>query len=132
MSENSPVTEVKPRTGEVAKKLLLTILGLTVAVSLLLIVIGLISAWHSMQFSNGFFIAGCLFGMFGLLSVVGNLRARSNFGIVYGQSASDMNLAERTKQWMADINQGYNAMIVLVATAALLIGVAVLIDKLFA
>lgn len=131
------VHETKPESNTekriMTRELLIIILLVTVVVGSVVALIGWISGWQtSTQFSNGFFISGSAVGLLGLLTVLGGYRARSSFGIQYSQSTSDMNLSERTKMWINDLNQGYNALIVCIASGALLIGLAILVDKLFA
>jgi hypothetical protein len=42
-----------------------------------------------------------------------------------------MNILERAKLGMADLNQGYSILAICVASGGLLIGAAVLVDKIF-
>ena len=113
------------------KVVLLTILGFTLSVSIILGLIGWISGWRTdIQFSNGFFFAGGIIVIIGLSSLLGTFSARSNFGIIYSQSAGDMNLLDRAKLWVADIRQGYNMIIICTASGLILIGLAILIDQL--
>jgi hypothetical protein len=118
---------------EMTKHMLVIIPAITIIVGGLTALTGWITGWQTaVQFSNGLFVAGSAVGLLGLLAVLGTYRARANFGIQYSQSTSDMNLSERTKLWVKDINQGYNALIVGVVSGALLIGLAILVDKIFA
>lgn len=136
MTENFEETNEPERTtggNEIPKHMLIIIPVITAAAGILTTLIGIISGWKtSTQFSNGFFICGSAVGLLGLLTVLGSYRSRANFGIQYSQSTSDMNLSERAKLWVKDLNQGYNALIVGVVSGALLIGISVLVDKLFA
>lgn len=136
MSEET-VNETKPETktekSSITRQMLIIIPLITVVIGSAVALIGWIAGWQtSTQFSNGFFISGSAVGLLGLLTVLGGYRARSNFEIQYSQSISDMNLSERAKLWIKDLNQGYNALIVCIASGALLIGLAILVDKLFA
>jgi hypothetical protein len=128
---NSSEPEVNRKKGEVARHLLLAVLGLTAPIAIIQGIVGWIARWDTVKFSNHFFITGAIVATVGLLSVLGNFSARGNFGVQYGQSSSDMNLSERTQLWISDVKQGYNALIVCVASGALLIGLAILVDKLF-
>ena len=69
--------------------------------------------------------------VFGILSVMGGFSMHSNFGMLYSQSASDMNLRERTQRLAADMTQGYSTFIFLCLTGVFLIGLAVLIGSIF-
>jgi hypothetical protein len=56
---------------------------------------------------------------------------RSDFGVVYSQSAGDANILERTKQWIADTEQSYSFYVVLLISGAILMLLSVLIDLVF-
>lgn len=131
VNQKKPKTNTEKKT--MTRHMLIIIPLVTVVVGSVVALIGWITGWQtSTQFSNGFFISGSAVGLLGLLTVLGGYRARSSFSIQYSQSTSDMNLSERTKLWINDLNQGYNALIVCIASGALLIGLAILVDKLFA
>jgi hypothetical protein len=131
VNERKP--ETKTEKDSISRQLLIIILIITIVIGSAVALIGWIAGWQtSTQFSNGFFISGSVVGLVGLLTVLGGYRARASFGIQYSQSTSDMNLSERAKLWIKDLNQGYNALIVCIVSGALLIGLAILIDKLFA
>jgi hypothetical protein len=111
-------------------RLMGTILGLTVLISLLVLGFGMLSPWTTpVQFSNGFFIAGALLIVFGFFSVAGGFGQRANFSMTYAESAGQASLAERTQRMMADINQRYGLMVVLVGVGILLIGISIVIDQ---
>lgn len=132
--ENASIIEpeVKQNRWKIVKRMVVFIISLFLMVTLVESGIGLIAGWKTgAQYSNAFFISGSILATIGLLSVLGNYRARSNFGIQYSQSSGDMALAERTKLWLADVTQGYNALIVLALSGALLIGLSVLVAKWF-
>jgi hypothetical protein len=100
--------------------------------SILLGGIGWLLGWHtSTQYSNGFFVGGGALIVLGVFSVAGGFSQRADFKMTYARTASPASIGERAKQMIADINQGYNALIVLALTGALLIGIAVLIPNLF-
>jgi hypothetical protein len=95
---------------------------------LIILGIGWLRGWHTTtQFSNGFFAAGGISIVIGLFSVMGGFSMRSDFKVLYSQSAGDMNLSDRARLWMADITQGYGALILFTLAGALLIGIAVLV-----
>jgi hypothetical protein len=104
---------------------------IAILAGLIVLGIGWLGRWHSaLQFSNGFFTAGAIVIVLGLLSVMGGFSMRSDFRVLYSQSAGDMNLADRSRLWMADITQGYGVLILLAIAGFLLIGIAVLIGSL--
>jgi len=101
-------------------------------VSILLVVMGLLLKWKStIQFSNAFFWAGAILVIFGVLSIFGGYGMRSNFGVIYSQSAGDMNIVERTKQWIADTEQSYSIYILLLFSGVVLMLLSVLIGEIF-
>ena len=101
-------------------------------VSILLVVMGLLLKWKStIQFSNAFFWAGAILVVFGVLSIFGGYGMRSNFGVIYSQSAGDMNIVERTKQWIADTEQSYSIYILLLFSGVVLMLLSVLIGEIF-
>lgn len=107
------------------------ILGIVAAATAIIILIGLIFAWKSnVAYSNAFFALGSGIVLLGTLTILGQYRQRANFGVQYSQSVSDAKLPERTSQWVKDIKQGYNFLIVCVISGGLLILLAVLADKL--
>lgn len=108
------------------------VFGLVISVSALVGLIGLLAGWKSSTpFSNSFFAAGSAIIVLGTLTILGTYRQRADFGVQFSQSTSQMNLPERTSLWVKDIKQGYNLLIICVVSGALLIGLAVLVDKLF-
>jgi ribose 1,5-bisphosphokinase PhnN len=65
----------------------------------------------------------------GVVSVLGESKTRSDFKTIYSQSAGDASLADRTRQMMKDIRQGYGTLLLFAITAALLILISVLIGR---
>ncbi len=103
---------------------------LTVAVCLVIGLVGLIFRWdNSVDFSNGLFWAGAMLITLGVLSVLGGFGIRSRFDVQYAQSAGDMSLGERTKRWVADMTQGYNMLVLFLISGALTIGISVLVGS---
>jgi hypothetical protein len=108
------------------------VLGLACLVSLILLIVGLFFQWDKpVQFSNGFFAAGALLIVLGTLSVTGGFQQRADFSIVYTESAGSGSLSERAQRMMADINQRYGAMILLIGTGLLLIVISIGIHQVF-
>jgi hypothetical protein len=107
-----------------------TILGLTGLVSLIVLVAGLVLRWNTaVQFSNGFFMTGVLVVILGLFSVAGGFDQRADFTVLYAQTMGVSSLAERTQRMLAEIDQRYGFMIILVSVGILLIGISVLIGQ---
>ena len=105
---------------------------LSLLIGLLVSGAGWMLGWHtSAQFSNGFFWSGGILIILGVLSVAGGYSMRSNFNVVYSQSAGDMNLGERTKRWVADMSQGYNTLIFLTLAGGVLVVLAILVGSTF-
>ena len=125
--------------GRKPKEKIIKILRLLAITFVLACVIGLTNAfigwllhWNSTtQFSNGFFGAGAILIALGLLSVMGGFGMRSDFKMLYSQSAGDMNTLERSKRWIADMTQGYGLFLFLLIPGILLIGVSILVANIF-
>jgi hypothetical protein len=113
-------------------RLILATLGLALLIGMIVSLIGLLLAWKTgTLYSNGFFLMGAIAIILGVFSVLGGFGMRSDFHVIYSQSAGAMNQEERNKRWMADITQGYSAYIFLLMTGAFLIGLAVLVGVIF-
>lgn len=117
-------------TGKYILRLAAKILGTTAAISLAVFLIGSLLQWQEpVNFSNGFFAAGAILIVLGILSVGGGFLQRSSFGMLYAESAGQANLAERTQRMAADITQRYGSLIFLLVTGLLLIGISFAIGK---
>lgn len=111
-------------------KLLAITLLIAFAIGALVSVIGWVLGWNTpTQFSNGLFIAGAILIALGVLGVMGGYKMRSDFGVIYSQSAGDMNISERTQRWVSDTAQSYGTTAFLTLTGAFLMGLAVLIGS---
>lgn len=107
------------------------VLGLTLLVSLTVVIIGMVLEWKTLvQYSNGIFAAGAVFIVLGILSVAGGFQQRASFSITYAESAGQASLSERAQRMVADINQRYGAMILLIGTGLLLIIISIGIHQL--
>jgi hypothetical protein len=108
------------------------ILGVTLAISLLVLLIGYIYQWDKpVQFSDAFFAAGAIIIILGIFSVIGGFAQRANFNILYAESAGQANLAERSQRIVAEVTQRYGVVILLVSTGLVLIGIAIAIGRVF-
>lgn len=117
--------------GSLFLRLLGTIFGLTLLISLIVVGIGLFAHWNTTtQFSNGFFAAGMIVVVLGILSVTGGFQQRASFSLTYAETASQASIAERGKRMMTDINQRYGTMILMIGSGALLIVISVAIHQL--
>jgi hypothetical protein len=113
-------------------RLLATTLVLACALGIITAAIGWLLHWNTpTQFSNGFFGAGAILIVLGVLSVMGGYGMRSDFKLLYSQSAGDMNTLERSKRWIADMAQGYGAFVFLLLAGVYLVGFAILIPNIF-
>jgi len=113
-------------------RLVLTALFLSLVIGLITSGIGALLGWEtSTLFSNGLFIAGSACIILGIFTLLGGASIRADFSLLYGQSAGDASIAERTRRWVADMSQGYNALILLFLTGVLLIGLSILVGSLF-
>ena len=111
---------------------ILKLVGITFAIAcvigLIILSIGWLLKWSTAtQFSNGFFGTGAALIVLGIMSVMGGYGMRSNFGVLYSQSAGNMNTLERSKRWIADMEQGYSSFVFLLLIGIYLVAVAVLI-----
>ena len=113
-------------------KLFLITFAIACAISMLVAMTGWLAKWNSpSQFSNGFFWVGAIIVTLGTLSVMGGYTMRSDFGVIYSQSAGDMNTLERSQRWIADTLQGYNTFTLLLLVGLYLIGFSILIPNIF-
>jgi hypothetical protein len=104
------------------------ILAITLVVSLIVLIVGLVYDWDQpVQFSNGFFIAGAIVILLGTLSVAGGFQQRGNFQMTYAESAGQASIPERAQRMMGDINQRYGMLVLMIGAGALLIGISVAI-----
>jgi hypothetical protein len=106
------------------------ILGITLIISVIVLLIGYIYHWNEpVLFSNAFFIAGVIVIIIGGLTVAGGFSQRANFNILYAESAGRADLAKRSRRSMAEVTQRYGVMILLFITGLLLVGIAVAIGR---
>ena len=111
-----------------AGKILLT----TVLISLAIFLAGTLLHWSQpTQYSNGFFIAGAIVIVLGVFSIAGGIAQRTNFDILYAETAGQAGIAERNQRTVSEITQRYGNMIFLLATGLLLILIAVGIGQSF-
>jgi len=111
-------------------RLAIRILKATAVISLVVVVAGLILRWNEPpKFSNGFFAAGAILIIASLLTVTGGFTQRSNFGVMYAETAGQANSAERGQRMAAEITQRYGTFIFLVVTGLVLIGISIAIGE---
>ena len=111
-----------------AGKILLT----TVLISLAIFLAGNLLHWSQpTQYSNGFFIAGAIVIVLGVFSIAGGIAQRTNFDILYAETAGQAGIAERNQRTVSEITQRYGNMIFLLVTGLLLILIAVGIGQFF-
>jgi hypothetical protein len=106
------------------------ILGTIAFIWLAVFLTGYLLHWSQpIQYSNIFFIAGAILVVMGVYSVAGGFAQRSDFKILYGESAGQANITERNQRMAAEITQRYGTMIFMLVTGLLLILIAVGIGK---
>ncbi len=89
-------------------------------------IIGLLLGWKtSTEFSNGFFLAGVIMILIGLLSFQGYSQRTSDWPPV------NLDPAERSKLWAADTFRGKNLMTLFGISGLLLFGLSFLVLRLF-
>ena len=118
------------------KRSILRLLGTTLVLDLLagalVSGIGLLVGWRTgVQFSNGLFALGGISIILGIFAVMGGYGMRSDFKVLYSQSAGDMSVLERSQRWVADITQGYSAFLSLLLTGGFMIALAILVGMAF-
>jgi hypothetical protein len=95
------------------------------------IFVGIISlklGWKtSTQFSDGFFWAGAIMLSLGLLTVLGRVSQGTISETQYRQTGVHLDMAERSRQWAADISQGYNILTFLGTSGLMLCGLSGLV-----
>ncbi len=117
-------------TNKLVLRLAGKILGATALVSLVVLLIGYFLHWNTLvKFSNGFFAAGALTIVLGILSIAGGFLQRANFDMLYAESAGQMSSPERAQRMAADITHRYGTLIFLVVTGLLLIGISIAIGQ---
>ncbi len=117
-------------SGKPVLRLAGKILGATALISLVVLLFGYFLQWSDpFQFSNGFFTAGAILIILGILSIAGGFAQRANFGIVYAESAGQMSSPERAQRMAADIAQRYGSFILILVTGLLLIGISAAIGS---
>jgi hypothetical protein len=98
-------------------------------------IIGLFLKWKTpAEFSNGYFYAGAILIMIGLLFIVGSQNERTVTGLQYNWTAVKMDISERYKLWESDLSSGYNKLAFFGISGLLLFGqsaLALLVGRLF-
>ncbi len=107
-------------------RLMISIILLSLISGVIITIIGLILGWKtSAQFSNGFFLGGAIMIVFGFVSFQGYRQRVTNWPPV------QLNPDEHSNLWAADTFRGKNLMITFGISGLLLIGVSLLVLRLF-
>lgn len=120
------------KTNRHLLRLVGVIFGLTLLISLIVVIIGMVYEWKTpVQYSNGFLAAGAIAIVLGTFSVTGGLQQRASFPLAHAETASQASLSERAQRMVADINQRYGILVLLMAIGFLLILISIAINSLF-
>ena len=93
---------------------------------------GWLRGWQTAtHYSNGLFVAGSAVIILGVLIIVGGFTSRGNFAMTYSQSVSDASTPDRTQQTIVDLLRGYNALAISAIAGIALIGLSILVYKIF-
>lgn len=114
------------------RHVVLTILGLALVGGFLTPLVGLIAGCRtSLEFSNSYFIAGSILGMIGVVTTFGKFGIRWKFNEKKTEPIGTVEISEKTRWWLEDATKGYNPIIILVSSGLILIGLSILVDKIF-
>lgn len=105
-------------------RMLLTAIVVGLGVGLLVALLGRLAGWST---PAALFVSGALLIVLGLLSIFGGYAARTKLDELEAQPEGEMDFSLRSRRWVAEMTQGYGALVFL-----LLAGVAVLIMALLA
>lgn len=109
-------------------RMLLTAIVFGLGVGLLVALVGRLFGWSvPAQYSAALFAAGAILIVLGLLSIFGGYATRTNLDELESQPATATDFAARSQRWVAEMTQGYGALVFL-----LLAGVALLLMALLA
>jgi hypothetical protein len=91
-----------------------------------------ILGWNSsIQFSKGLFWAGAMFAMYGYFNRFGEYKVSRNLATRYGETAGDMNIEERTKQWATEAENSFKPLPNIFLISLCLLGFSILISIIF-
>jgi len=103
------------------------------AIGIILSIVGWqILGWNSTtQFSEGFFWISALLAMYGYFNMLGEHRVSRNIATRYGETAGDMNIHERTRQWSIGAENSFSPFPNIFFTSLCLFGFSILISVIF-
>jgi Na+/melibiose symporter-like transporter len=117
-------------TGKLILRLAGTVVGIAAVIAIVVLLLGVFLQWKDpVKFSDGFFMAGALLIVSGVLSVAGGFTQRANVRLTYTESAAQASMAERNQRTVTDGLQRYQAMITLLGAGLLLILASVFIGQ---
>lgn len=103
-------------------------LVLTTAIGVLEGVFGWAAGWNTAaRFSDCYFISGSILCLLGLLTAVAKPRFKANPESEAAQPSGKKEKQAGISPWWKELIQGYNALILLVISGALLIGLSLLV-----
>ena len=110
------------------KSILLKVLIVIVVASL----ISWFAGWREItQYVNVLTTIGALIIVFGVISILGDWKGRANFGYLYGRSAGKEETIKYASNEISDTVNKYLSSLYYFILGLIVIGTAVLIDKIF-
>ena len=104
-----------------------TAIIVSVLAALVVALFGWIRSWSTTQFSNGMFYAGLISI---LIAIIFSFNRKSTLPDYYKPKTASGKYEDRgdgIRLWVADMNRGYNAFLLMTLVGALLIGLSVVI-----
>lgn len=118
---------VKSEKGRIFLFLLKAFITACVIGIILSIVGWQILGWNSTaQFSEGFFWVSVLLAMYGYYNKLGEHKVSRNIATRYGETAGDMNIHERTRQWSIEAENSFSSFPNIFFTSLCLFGFSIL------
>lgn len=107
------------------------VIALTMVATIIIVIIGYLSKWDtSLQYSNAFFIAGCLLIIAGASSRMAAGQEWGSYQRLYAESFRDMSASERAR-FVVDVNSPVRLVILGIASGVLLFLCSALLLRLF-
>jgi hypothetical protein len=112
-------------------RIVIIALVITLVTGGIVLLIGSGNDWTtSVEYSNGFFMAGLILVAIGCVNIIGAHNANPDEGKQYDGEV-DAGTGERFKQITRDIGKGYNFLAIFGSAGVLTIGISLLVTQLF-